>query len=69
MKDLIEVSFNVAPQFMSFIGIIAVLVFIAVKVTVYYKRFKIMENDVATIKIKLDKLVDHLITGKVEALK
>jgi len=68
MREL-EVLFKAAPQLLSVVGIFGVLIFIAVKVTLFYNRFRTMEGDVADMRVKIDKIMDYLITGKAEVLK
>lgn len=69
MENLFDKLWNASPELMSVLIIIAILVFISVKVTQFYNRFTTLENDVAELKMKMDMVIEYLITGNADVLK
>jgi hypothetical protein len=56
MTSIFESLWNFSPQLVSVIVIIAILVFISVKATVFFNEFKQMGLRVTNLEVRMDRL-------------
>jgi hypothetical protein len=68
MKELFSFLWTSAPEVMSMMGIIGMLTYIAVKITLFYTRIEGMQRDIAEMRKDINKIMEYLVTGKVEVL-
>lgn len=72
MKETLHILWNSAPEVVSILGIIGLLSYIVVKITVFYTRIETrldtMEKDISEMRKDINKILEYLVTGKVETL-
>ena len=69
MKEFISFLWTSAPELMSVLGIIGILIYIAVKVTLFFVEIKNQGIRLTNVEVKLDKIMEYLLTGRAEVLR
>ena len=73
MKEALNFVWTQAPQLVSVLVMTGFLMFLIYKVTMYHSRLEArldrIESDITAMKKDINKILEYLVTGKVEILK